>query len=195
MYGEKIKKNIITSDKRVVKLAKAIQKRGFTIIAHSDGLILDDDFLCPCVVAAPCKQPLIRYENEVVIFKDFIKGTKLKSLDDFDRKNLNKYFKLLDQEKETLQFKLWRERTKSLASKLKGEIRKFNFKIKEADQNLFVSLMSFEDGTIRIDFGDQRRDKPRKKFSKLSPGNKKLVLEKMLNHFSDFTIFLKRGNK
>jgi len=187
---KKMVKMYSVKDKSVIRLSNTLQKFRFSIVAFSDGLINKEDFLSPCIVLTPINMPKIRLNGEKETLKKYFDKYGKKKVSDFTAKEYTDYLNFAEKAGETKEYIIWRKSSKNIISNLIKKVKEFNY----LNKNKFrLSILKFSDGSIRLDFGNQKKDEVRRLCRKLSLSAKKNVLKDMFFQFDLFRCFLSKN--
>jgi hypothetical protein len=184
-----VKKYQVTN-KEVIKLSNTLQKFNFSVTALSDGLINKNIFLTPCIVLAPINMPKFRLNNERQSLKIYFNKYGRKRLEDFRREEYDNYLSFAEKAGETEEYKVWRESGKKIISDFIKKVDEFNSLNKS---KIKLSVLRFTEGSVRLDFGNQKKDMFRLKYSKVGLERKNEFMSLLFFQFSLFNDFLSKN--
>lgn len=193
LLGKKLgaKQKPPVSDKNILFVAGFIHLNGFKTII-SDGLLNKKDFLTPCIVLELKNKPKIRFKNEAKLFKKYLTQVKKKNTNQL---SLDQYLQLLNlghKDGETREYAQWRKQATEKKIRLKNLLEKYNKIRKSLNSKERFSILEFEDGTARLDFGNQTN--LMEKFKKITFANKKKKLKQFINEFRELKKYLIKTN-
>jgi hypothetical protein len=187
-------KNIIKrhciKNKDIIKLSYTLQELNFSILAIGDGLINKEDFLPPCIILAPISMPKIRLNREIESLKKYFTMYNKKRIEDFTAKEYLDYLDFAERAGETKEYRGWRVSSEKTISDLIQKVKKFNSLNKSKFK---LSVLKFDEGTLRLDFADQKKDEIRHKYNKVTMNKKRAIMSALFLQFSLFNIFLNKS--
>jgi len=191
LLGKKLglKEKPIVTDKNILFVSGFLGLNDFK--THiSDGLVNKKDFLSPCIVLELQDKPKIRFKNQILFFKKYLAEVKKKSIKQLEGKQYAELITLARKKGETKEYLKWRKNQILKTIWLKNLLKQYNKTRKSLNKKEQLSILDFEDGTIRLDFGNQTNENLRKNIEKLSLTSKKEKLNQFLNEFKKLKEYL-----
>lgn len=143
-------------------------------------------FVSPCILLEEVKRPKLRFKNQNLFLKNYLKKTGGKGLKDMTNSEYIKYITESEKNGETKEYIKWRKNNQKKILVIKKLITDFN-RIKNKRE---ITLLVFEDGTMRIESGRQSMS-VFKKQGKIKLGGKKIMLKEMIKELESFVNFVK----
>lgn len=156
----------------------------------SDGLVNKKDFLLPCIVLELKNKPKIRFKNQTSFFKKYLANVKKKSISQLEGNQYAELITLAKGKGETKEYRKWRKNQILKTLWLKNLLNEYNKTRKNLSGKDKFSILEFEDGTIRLDFGNQTNENLRKSIEKLSLVSKKGKFNQFLDEFKKLKEYL-----
>ena len=174
----------------ILFIAGFLDLSGFKTIV-SDGLCDKNNFILPCIVLDAENKPKIRFKNQARIFKKYLTTVKKRSTRQLDYRQYMELLTIANKEGESKEYTLWRKKAMIKKKWLENLLNKYNKKIKNINKKEQFSVLEFEDGTIRLSFGDQFTDQPLiKRLNMLPLIGKRKKMNQFMNEFSELKKYL-----
>jgi hypothetical protein len=158
-------------------------------VSFSSGVANDKTvFVPPCILLEATKRPKLRFKNQNLFLKKYLKKTSRKDLKDMTNSEYIKYITESEKNGETKEYiKWWKDNQKKILY-IKKLISDFN-RIKNKRK---ITLLVFEDGTMRIESGSQSTSVFKKR-GKIKLSGKKIMLKEMIRKLELFVNFVKEN--
>src|SRR3989338_3701505 len=148
----------------------------------SDGLIDKTSFIPPLILLEEIKKPKLRFKNQNLFWKKYLKKTGRKSLKDMTNSEYIKYITESEKNGETKEYIKWRKDNQRKIPVIKKLIADFN-RIKNKRG---ITLLVFEDGIMRIEFGDQLDNSLFDRRQKMKLSKKNIIMKAMTRELELF---------
>lgn len=145
-------------------------------------------FVPPCILLKAIKCPKIRFKLQNSFWKKYLKKTGRRSLKDMPNSEYVIYLTESKERGETKEYLKWRkynEKKIDIVKKLIGDFNKI-----ENKNSREITLLTFEDGKVRIQSGNQFSMSVFKRRGKMNLPSKKLMAEEMIKKLKSFTDFV-----
>jgi hypothetical protein len=159
----------------------------------ADGIIREKHFVPPCIVLNANKKPAKRFNDEKVFLKKYLKSIKKTDIMQTTGHEYFEYFKGVKRNGETEAYKAWRKEATAKNAVVEKLVKSFNKNGKKVRGATTLSILRFEDGTIRLDFLLHEVDAEFMKAQKYPLLKKKAMYKKMLAELDTFAEFLAQG--
>ena len=184
-----LKEKPVVTDAGILFIAGFLSLNGFK--THiSDGLVNKGVFLSPCIVLELKKKPKIRFKNQASLFEKYLALAKRRSIKQLDNNHYRELMSLARKNGETKEYVEWRKDSVPKIVWLKNLLNEYNKGRKSLDKRDRFSILEFEDGTIRLNFGDTTNENLEKSNVKPSLADKKKKLNQFLGEFKEFKKYL-----
>ena len=184
-----LKEKPIVTNKDILFISGFLGLNGFK--THiSDGLVNKKDFLSPCIVLELKNKPEIRFKNQTLFFKKYLANAKKKNINQLENKQYVELLTLARKKGETKDYLRWRKNQMSKTVWLKSLLNEYNKTRKNLKKKEQFSILEFEDGITRLDFGNQTNENLRKSIEKLSLTDKNKKLSQFLDEFKKLKEYL-----
>jgi len=164
---------------------KIFKKIGFKA-DFSSGLVDKTSFIPPLILLEERKKPKLRFKNQKVFWKKYLKKTGRKGLKDMTNSEYIKYITESDKNGETKEYIKWRKNNQKKRIIIKKFIANFNKK----EKNRKITLLAFEDGIMRIESGNQLDDSLFDRRQKKKLSTKKIMMKEMTEELELFVNFV-----
>lgn len=183
------KEKPVVTNKNILFVAGFFSLNGFK--THiSDGLVNKDVFLSPCIVLELKKKPKLRFKNQIKFFEKYLAQTKKKRIKQLSNKQYCELIDLALKEGESNEYAEWRKKSVSKTIWVKKLLSEYNKTRKNLDKKDRFSILEFEDGTIRLNFGNTTNENLGKNTGKFPLSDKKKKLSQFLKEFGIFREYL-----
>lgn len=158
----------------------------------SDGLANKTAFLLPCIVLELKKKPKVRFKDQSAIFGRYLTQAKKRSIKQLSNKQ---YCELIDvgrKNGESKEYTRWRNEAILKTAWLKKLLGEYNKTRKDISEKEKFSILEFEDGTIRLSFGNQLNENLREEIERLPLLEKRKRLTRFLREFRNLKEYLRK---
>lgn len=159
-------------------------------VSFSSGLVNKNDFVPPCILLETIKRPKLRFKNQKNFLKEFLKKINKKIFKDMTNTEYCKYLDQSIMHGETKEYLKWRKNNQKKILTIEKLIVDFNKN--QSNQKREVTLVLFEDGSIRIETGSQSIPIFKQR-EKMQLGSKKLLMKEMTDELELFVNFIKQN--
>ncbi|MBI5150950.1 MAG: hypothetical protein HZA34_00030 [Candidatus Pacebacteria bacterium] len=184
-----LKEKPIVVNKGILFVAGFLSFNGFK--THiSDGIVNKDVFLSPCIVLEIKKKPKLRFKNQVGFFEKYLAQAEKKNVKQLNNKQYCELINLARKEGESNEYAEWRKESLSKITWVKKLLSEYNKTRKNLDKKERFSFLEFEDGTIRLNFGNTTNENLGKNTGTAPLSDKKKKLRQFLSEFVELKKYL-----
>lgn len=150
--------------------------------------------MSPCIVLELKKKPKTRFKNQDKIFEKYLARAGKKNIKQLSNKQYCELIDLGRKYGESKEYAEWRKESAPNTIWGKKLLSEYNKARKSLDKRDRFSILEFEGGAIRLNFGNTTNENLWKDTEKYSLTDKKKKLKQFLAEFKKLKDYLKKSN-